>query len=56
MSEHWNEERLKKMLGDAYAGFYLRPRFVWRRLASIRSFNDVKDLMGGLKVLMAVRH
>ena len=44
------------MLKQAYKGFYLRPSYVWRRVSSVRSWNDVKDLVGGMKVLMLLQH
>ncbi len=56
VTEHWDEAALKKMLQGAYRGFYLRPSFVWRRISSIRSWNDVKDLVGGMKVMLHIQH
>jgi len=56
ITEHWDEGKLKNMLSKAYSRFYLRPQYVWRRLSGIRSFNDVKDLVGGFKVLMMLQH
>ncbi len=56
VTEHWDDEKLKRMLSKAYTSFYMRPSYVWRRLSSIRSFNDVKDLYGGLKIIMMLQH
>lgn len=56
VTEHWDEKKLKKMLQRAYMSFYVRPSFVWRRITSVRSWNDLKDLVGGMKVLMLLQH
>lgn len=56
ITEHWDEKQLQSMLKKAYKDFYLRPSYVWRRISSIRSWNDVKDLVGGAKVLMLLQH
>lgn len=56
ITEHWDEKQLQDMLKKAYRSFYLRPAYVWRRVSSIRSWNDVKDLVGGAKVLMMLGH
>ncbi|MGM9997849.1 MAG: B12-binding domain-containing radical SAM protein [Candidatus Bruticola sp.] len=44
-TELWNEEKLHDMLKEAYTRFYLRPKFVMRRLSKIRSLNDIKELI-----------
>ncbi len=41
----WNEAKLHSMLKEAYTRFYLRPKFVMRRLSKIRTLDDVKELI-----------
>jgi len=48
------EEELHRMLKQAYRSFYLRPRFIWQRLASLRSWWQARDLVQGLVVLAEV--
>ena len=55
-TEHWDEAKLKQMLKKAYSSFYMRPQYMWRRITSVRSMHDVKDLLGGWKVLMMLTH
>ncbi|MBM3462565.1 MAG: B12-binding domain-containing radical SAM protein [Armatimonadetes bacterium] len=56
ITEHWDEDKLRKMLSRAYSGFYLRPKYVWRRISSIRSWQDIQDLMSGLKIIRLLQH
>lgn len=56
VTDHWDEDKLKKMQSRAYRKFYLRPAYVLQRLSSIRSWNDARDLLGGLKIMMMFNH
>lgn len=51
-SPHWDEETLRKMMLQAYTGFYLRPGYVLGRLGAVRSWRQLKDLAGGLQILL----
>lgn len=46
ISEHWSEERLRKILRQAHKSFYFRPSYVMRKLRSIRGFKQMKSLWG----------
>lgn len=47
-------EELQKWKRRAYYKFYMRPRFIWKRLKKIRSFSDVIDNLRGLKIFKNV--
>ncbi|MCK6529567.1 B12-binding domain-containing radical SAM protein [Myxococcota bacterium] len=52
--EHMGRDELFAALGDAYRRFYLRPRFVLRRLKGARSPGDlVRDARAALKLALA---
>lgn len=55
-TEYWDNEQLQRMLKKAYSAFYLRPGFLWKRLAELRSWERVRDLVGGARVLMSIQH
>lgn len=53
---HWGEnftrQELKEMLVRGYKGFYLRPGYILKRLASLKSWSEFKrKAKAGLKVL-----
>jgi radical SAM superfamily enzyme YgiQ (UPF0313 family) len=54
-SEFWDEARLQEMLKRAYSSFYMRPRLVLRRLAEMRSWEGLCDLMGGARVMLSLQ-
>lgn len=41
---YWDEERLARALKKAHRSFYLNPRYLLRRLASLRSWRNFIDL------------
>ncbi|MFC1961550.1 B12-binding domain-containing radical SAM protein [Chloroflexota bacterium] len=47
-----SKEDLKFWTKRAYREFYLRPAYVWQRLTEMRSLNDLKLNLKGLKMLM----
>ena len=49
-----NAEELQKIQKLAFRKFYFRPSYVFKRIASIRSFNDVKRNYNGLKFLLGI--
>ena len=49
-----NAEELQKIQKLAFRKFYFRPGYVFKRIASIRSFNDVKRNYNGLKFLLGI--
>ena len=52
LSRNWNEDRLNDIILKAHKSFYFRPRYLIKRLASIRGMSDFKRFfMTGLKVL-----
>ena len=52
LSEHLNEEQLKKYYSKAYKEFYLRPSYVAKMIGGIRSIEDVKIMMNGMKMFL----
>lgn len=54
-SEYWDEKQLADMMRKAYYSFYLRPAYVWKRIASIKSCKQFLDLFRGLKIMMMMR-
>ncbi|MCK5849671.1 MAG: cobalamin-dependent protein [Kiritimatiellae bacterium] len=53
---HWGEtltkEELNELLIKGYKGFYVRPKYVLKRLVSLKSFSELKKkIRAGLKVL-----
>jgi hypothetical protein len=45
---------LEKWKRKAYYKFYLRPRYILKRLKKIRSFADIIDILRGLKIFKNV--
>jgi radical SAM superfamily enzyme YgiQ (UPF0313 family) len=43
-TENFSEEELRRLTRQAYRAFYLRPRFIWKQLARINSFSQLKLL------------
>ncbi|MBN1345935.1 MAG: hypothetical protein JXQ73_24810 [Phycisphaerae bacterium] len=43
----------RRLLDGAYRGFYLRPRYVLRRLLAIRTLTELLGQLGGLRVLVS---
>ena len=49
--EHFTAEELRELLVKAYKGFYLRPAYIVKRIARIRSMGEFKRKMkAGLSV------
>ncbi|MBN1866087.1 radical SAM protein [Candidatus Sumerlaeota bacterium] len=49
---HVSSEYLEKAVRRAYRRFYLRPRYFWRTLRRVRTFDDVKRFtLAGVQVL-----
>lgn len=44
-TELWDEAELHRMLKTAYTRFYMRPKFIARRLGRIRSLSDIAELI-----------
>lgn len=55
-TEYWDNKKLQKMLSRAYSSFYMRPRFIARRLAELKSWENVRDMIGGAKVMLSIGH
>jgi len=53
-SNHWDRNELKRMMGDAYFSFYMRPSYILQRLFSIKSYKQLADLFRGLKIMFMV--
>ncbi len=50
--EHFTREELLELIDRAYKDFYLRPRYVLKRLSQVRSFGELmRHARAGLKVL-----
>ena len=49
-----SKEQLQAMQKLAYRKFYFRPRYIAKRLMSIRSFTDVKKYAAGLRFLAGI--
>lgn len=45
---------LQKWKRRAYYRFYMRPKYIWKRVKNIRSFSDVIDNIRGLKIFKNV--
>lgn len=53
LKQEWLEQTMKK----AYVSFYFNPKYIFNQLKKIRSLNDIKILIHGLKsVLGAIKH
>lgn len=50
----WDEKRLHAMLKKAFNAFYLRPKFVAKKLSRVRSLNDVRSLISGASILKSL--
>ncbi|MCL5035652.1 MAG: B12-binding domain-containing radical SAM protein [Chloroflexi bacterium] len=55
LPEGKSEEDLSQMLSKAYFSFYLRPGYMLDRLLRVRSFNQLKDLWNGLKIMLMLK-
>ena len=55
-TEYWDKNQLQKMLSQAYRSFYLRPRFLGKRLLELRNWENLRDLVGGAKVMLSIQH
>ncbi len=50
--ENFSRAELQAIIRDAYKRFYLRPKYIWRRLTSLRSLSEFKrQFNAGLSVL-----
>jgi len=48
-------EEINRMYRLAYREFYLRPRYLWRRLTRLRSFEDVRVNARAMRSILHVR-
>ncbi len=46
-----NREEVEKMHSEAFKKFYMRPKYMLKRIAAIRSFGDVQTNLKGLKFI-----
>lgn len=46
------KEQLMKMHKKAYSSFYLRPKYMLKRLLEVRSLDDIKRLYAGFRAIM----
>ncbi len=53
-TQYWDEAKLHKMLSAAYRAFYIRPKFIWNRLKSIRGWDDIVELLRGVQILKSI--
>ena len=49
-----SSERIAYWQKRAYREYYLNPRFLWKRICSIKSLVDIKNLWDGLKTFKKV--
>lgn len=49
-----NKEQIRKMIKEAYRKFYLRPRFIWKTLRKIKTFQDVKKYSQGFTLFRGI--
>lgn len=47
-------EELQKWKRKAYRSFYLRPRYIYRKLKSLRSYGDIVSIQRGIKTFLNV--
>ena len=50
--ENFTPEELQALKNRAMKEFYMRPKYILKRIASIRSFGEFKNLISAAKVLM----
>ncbi|MBF0274709.1 MAG: cobalamin-dependent protein [Nitrospinae bacterium] len=48
------EEIINKKFKEAYLGFYLNPKTIFRFLKTIKSFDDIKRMLGAISLLSAM--
>lgn len=51
--KHVTQEQIIKMHKKAVRSFYLRPKYIWRQLKTIRDFDGVKRLYVGAKAVLS---
>jgi len=49
-----SSERIRYWVKRSYREFYLRPRYICRKLGKIRSLNDIRNILSGIKILFNV--
>lgn len=55
ISENWDEEKLVTIIHEAHRIFYLRPRYIFKKLQSIGSLHGLLNMVGlGIKTLKYV--
>ena len=47
-----DRKELMEIHKEAFRRFYMRPKFILRSIAKIRSFNDIKRYLNGFKVVL----
>jgi hypothetical protein len=47
-------DQLQYWKKTAYRRFYLRPRYLYRKLRKIRNVSDIRDILRGLKIFSQV--
>ena len=46
LSENWSEGKLREILRLAHRGFYFRPGYVLKRMGGVRSWQQMRSLVG----------
>jgi radical SAM superfamily enzyme YgiQ (UPF0313 family) len=52
-TKHLSSHDLKGLLNWAYKSYYTSPRVIWNNLISIRSMNDLRKILRGMKSILA---
>ncbi len=45
ITEEWSEEKLQRILKEAYGRFYGRPSYMLKRLLRVRTFSQLRDMV-----------
>ena len=53
ISENWNEQKLQDIIKLAHKEFYLRKKYIIKRLLSVRSLNELRYLFNEGKLLLS---
>jgi radical SAM superfamily enzyme YgiQ (UPF0313 family) len=54
LTDKMSEEEVKKWYSKAYKEFYLRPSYIIRRLLKMRSIDDLKINLNGIKMMLSL--
>ncbi len=55
-SGYENAAQLNELVKTAYKKFYMRPRYWWKKVRSIRSFADLRRYVQGFRIALALIH